>query len=69
MARAGRFLIYRGAGGVIPAPIITSFPRRRESHGARRFLIYRGARRFVISAHPIRLDSRLRGNDEERPWE
>ena len=34
MARAGRFLIYRGAGGVIPA-------------------------------QPIRLDSRLRGNDGE----
>ena len=36
--RAGRFLIYRGAGGVIPA-------------------------------QPIRLDSRLRGNDGEGPWE
>ena len=77
MARAGRFLIYRGAGGVIPAPHHaspappTSFPRRRESHGAGRFFIYGGrhsrTHHHVIPAQPIRLDSRLRGNDGEGP--
>ena len=44
------------------------YPRHSRVGGnpmarARRLLIYRGARRFVISAHPIPLDSRLRGND------